>query len=41
MQLYGDGLTAALVARLFVDPAEVGKGEKGWRHGSFAASWNI
>jgi transcriptional regulator GlxA family with amidase domain len=28
VQLYGDGLTAAIVARLFADPPEVGTGER-------------
>jgi AraC-like DNA-binding protein len=29
VQLYGDGLTAAIVARLFADPPEAGTGERG------------
>jgi AraC family transcriptional regulator len=29
VQLYGDGLTAAIVARLFADPPEVGTGARG------------
>ncbi len=41
-QLYGDGLTAAIAARLFADPAERRpRTARGWLPGSFGVSSNI